>query len=359
MKSELSDAGAERLITRSDEPVNLEMPFSTLADWITPNEQLYVRCHFPVPRIDPPTWRLEITGAVTKTLTLSLAELQQMPMQTVTATMECAGNGRSFLEPKVKGVQWDTGAVGNASWTGVRLSDVLQRAGINADAVEVILEGADRGPIKEPPRPPGEIHYARSVPLAKANDDVLLAFAINGEPLTPEHGFPLRAVVPGWFGMASVKWLQRIVATDAPFNGYYQSIDYTFWEHRDGLPTLVPLAEMRVKAQIARPAMHEEVAPGTTYRVHGAAWAADADVTLVEVSTDAGESWQAAELIGDAVKNAWRFWQFTWRTPAEPGTCTLMARASDSAGQTQPAERIAEYGTYMVNHVLPVHVTVG
>jgi DMSO/TMAO reductase YedYZ molybdopterin-dependent catalytic subunit len=131
---------------------------------------------------------------------------------------------------KVKGVAWDLGAVGNAEWTGVRLSDVLERAGVRNGAREVILEGADHGEIKEPPRPPGEIHYTRSVPLEKAQKDVLLAFAMNGEPLTPSHGFPLRAVVPGWFGMAAVKWLQRIIVTDKPFNGYYQSIDYTYWQ---------------------------------------------------------------------------------------------------------------------------------
>jgi DMSO/TMAO reductase YedYZ molybdopterin-dependent catalytic subunit len=171
---------------------------------------------------------------------------------------------------------------GNAEWSGVLLRDVLERAGINSDAREVVLEGADRGAIKEPPRPPSEINYARSVPLEKANADVLLAFEMNGAPLTPAHGFPLRVVVPGWFGMASVKWLQRIVVTREPFNGYYQSIDYTYWEERDGMPTLVPLAEMRVKAQIARPHMDELVAAGQEYRVHGAAWGGEHDVVKVE-----------------------------------------------------------------------------
>jgi DMSO/TMAO reductase YedYZ molybdopterin-dependent catalytic subunit len=351
-------SAASPLIIRGEEPLNLEMPFSTLEDWLTPNDQFYVRCHFPVPQIDARNWRARVEGAVTAPLELSLEELQQFPVHTVTATMECAGNGRSFLEPKVKGVAWDTGAVGNAAWTGVRLRDVLERAGVKKAATEVILEGADRGPIKEPPRPPAEINYARSVPLAKANDDVLLAFSMNGEPLTPEHGFPLRAVVPGWFGMASVKWLQRIIVTDSPFNGYYQSIDYTYWQRREGLPTLAPLAEIQVKAQIARPAMHEKIAAGSEYRVHGAAWASDADVAAVEVSRDGGNSWAPAELLGEPVKNAWRFWQFPWRTPATPGNYTLIARATDSGGRRQPPQRIAEYGTYMINHLLPVNVRV-
>jgi DMSO/TMAO reductase YedYZ molybdopterin-dependent catalytic subunit len=176
--------------------------------------------------------------------------------------------------------------------------------------------------------------------------------------LLPEHGFPLRAVVPGWFGMASVKWLQRIVVTSEPFNGYYQSIDYTYWEQRDGMPTLLPLAEMRVKAQIARPVIGESVSASSSYRVHGAAWAGEAELAAVEVSTDGGASWNPATLLGDAVKNAWRLWEFTWQTPAEPGGYTLMARATDATGATQPTRRVAEYGTYMINHVLPVAVQV-
>ena len=348
----------DRLISRGEEPLNLEMPFATLREFVTPNEKFYVRCHFPVPQTDAVTWRLRIEGAVDAPVEFTLGELRAMSAQTTTATMECAGNGRSHLEPKVKGVSWDLGAVGNAEWTGVLLRDVLNRAGIAADAGEVVLEGADRGAIKEPPRPPGEINYARSLPLEKANADVLLAFEMNGEPLTPEHGFPLRAVVPGWFGMASVKWLQRIVVTRQPFNGYYQSIDYTYWEQRDAMPTLVPLAEMRVKAQIARPHMGEVVPAGKRYRVHGAAWGGEDEITKVELSDDSGASWNPVTLLGEAVKNAWRFWEFQWSAPRQPGDYTLMARATDAAGRTQPAQRIQEYGTYMINHVLPIRIEV-
>ena len=348
----------DEMITRGEEPLNLEMPFATLREFITPNEKFYVRCHFPVPQIDAGSWKLRVEGAVSGVLNTTLEDLRELPRHTIAATMECAGNGRSHLEPKVKGVAWDIGAVGNAQWTGVLLRDVLERAGIASDAREVVLEGADRGAIKEPPRPPGEIHYARGLPLEKANADVLLAFEMNGEPLAPEHGFPLRAVVPGWFGMASVKWLQRIIVTREPFNGYYQSIDYTYWEDRDGMPTLVPLAEMRVKAQIARPHMGEVIAAGEKYRIHGAAWGGKDDVSKVELSDDEGASWKSATLLGDSQKNAWRFWQFEWTAPARPGDCVLMARATDSAGRTQPQHRVQEYGTYMINHVLPIRVQV-
>lgn len=346
------------LIPRSEGIVNLEMPFADLREYRTPTERLYVRCHFPIPEIDAARWRLRLEGAVRQPMELTYEELRALPQTAITMTMECAGNGRAFLEPKVKGVQWELGAVGTAEWRGVPLRLLLERAGLNPDAVEVILEGADRGEIKEPPRPPGEIHYARSLPLAKAQADVLLALELNGDALPAAHGFPLRAVVPGWFGMASVKWLERIVVTTEPFHGYYQSIDYSYWEERAGLPALVPLAAMRTKAQIARPATDEKVPAGTTYRVHGAAWSGESEIEKVEVSTDDGAAWNEATLLGEPVPHAWRLWEFQWQVPATAGTSSLRARATDTRGKVQPATRQPGYGTYMVNHSLPVTVRV-
>jgi len=345
------------MITRSVTPLNLEMPFSSLREFITPNEQFYVRGHFPIPEIDTRSWRLKVEGAVGLPFESSYDELRQMPSKTMTATMECAGNGRSFLEPKVKGVAWDLGAVGNAQWTGVLLRDVLHRAGVKPGAQEVVLEGNDKGTIPDPPRPPGEIYYARSLPIAKASDDVLLAYEMNGQPLSASHGFPLRAVVPGWFGMASVKWLQRIIVTVTPFNGYYQSIDYTYWRRRDGLPTLLPLAEMELKAQIARPSMGEVVPAGAPYRIHGAAWTGTGVIAGVELSSDGGVTWSSAKLLGESVKNAWRFWEYNW-TPSASGNHTLIARACDSSGRTQPELRNPDHGTYVINHWLPIEVEV-
>ena len=207
-----------------------------------------------------------------------------MESVTIPVTLECAGNGRAFLSA-AKGAQWERGAVSNAEWTGVRLNDVLRRAGLKDSARELIFEGADKGEIKESPRPAGKIHYARSMPVEKATDDVLLAFKMNGEDLTPEHGAPVRVIVPGWYGMASVKWLTRIIASAEPFNGYYQTIDYAYWERRRNSPTLVPITEMQVKAQIALPGFADAVRAGQTYRVTGAAWTTEADITKVEIST--------------------------------------------------------------------------
>lgn len=347
------------LIVREQEPLNLEMPFSTLSGFTTPNESFYVRCHFPIPEIATSNWHLRVEGEVEGPLNLRYEDLLEMETRTISATLECAGNNRIFLEPKVKGVQWSLGAVGNAAWTGVPLSVVLTRAKIKAAAVEVILEGADEGEIANPPRPAGAIRYARSLPLAKGLNDVLLAHTMNGERLSPSHGFPLRAIVPGWYAMASVKWLRRIIVTAKPFAGYYQSIDYTYWERTgSGLPTLKPLTEQQIKAEIARPESGEIVQADGVVRIHGAAWSCDADITNVEISVDSGATWQAAQLSGDSVRNAWRLWEYNWQTPAQAGRQTIMARATDSLGRTQPFRRDADHGTYMINHVLPVEVEV-
>lgn len=347
------------LIIRQQEPLNLEMPFSQLNGFITPNESFYVRCHFPIPEIAIADWSLRIEGDVETPFELRYDELLQMNRRTIPAVLECAGNNRIFLEPKVKGVQWALGAVGNANWTGVLLSDVLARAQPKSDAIEVILEGADEGEVDKTPRPTGKISFSRSLPLAKACDDVLLAYEMNGEKLSATHGFPLRAIVPGWYAMASVKWLRRLIVTPKPFNGYYQSLDYTFWDRSGPLPTLEPLREQQVKAEIARPETGVTVPRDSTVRVHGAAWSGEAEITKVEISLDAGVTWQLTRLSGQPVKNAWRLWEYDWNTPPNPGAHTLMARATDSRGRTQPFERNDDHGTYMINHVLPVFVTVG
>lgn len=346
------------LIVREKEPLNLEMPFSTLNGFTTPNESFYVRCHFPIPEITASEWRLEVAGDVAAPFSLSYEELLALESRTIAATLECAGNNRIFLEPPVKGVQWELGAVGNAKWTGVPLSAVLTRAQLGPGAIEVILDGADEGEVDRTPRPSGKISYSRSLPLGKACDDVLLAYEMNGEKLTAAHGFPLRAIVPGWYAMASVKWLTRLIVTSKPFNGYYQSLDYSFWDRSGALPTLAPLTELQVKAEVARPVNGGTVPTNTTVKVRGAAWSCDADITKVEISVDSGTTWDGAQLVDSSVKNAWRLWEYNWRTPVHPGKQTLLARATDSRGRVQPFEHDANRGTYMINHVLPIEVEV-
>ncbi len=345
-------------IMRSESPLNLEMPFSSLDSFLTPTKSFYVRTHFPIPVIDRDAWWLHVEGEVGKPFAINYEQLITSKSVTAPVTLECAGNNRSFLEPKVKGVQWDLGAVSTAEWTGVRLSTLLDRATLKPNACEVILEGADCGMLEDPKGPPGELKFTRSIPLEKARRDVLLAYKMNGDDLPPEHGFPVRVIVPGWYAMASVKWLQRIIVTDRPFTGYYQTIDYAYWEKRDDIAELKPLTEMQVKAEIARPAEDEIVPANSSVCVRGGAWACDAEIIKVELSTDGGATWSDTKLLGERKPNAWRFWEFNWQTPARSGKQTLIARATDSLGRTQPVMRDHDRGTYMINHLLPIEVEV-
>ncbi|HST30694.1 MAG TPA: sulfite oxidase [Chthoniobacterales bacterium] len=344
-------------IVRSEEPPNLEMPFEQLDGFLTLTKSFYVRTHFPVPKIDKEKWRLRVEGEVEKPFEIGYDELVKLESRKIPATLECAGNNRSFLEPKVKGVQWGLGGVGNAEWTGIPLSTLLDRAVLKSSAVEIILEGADHGRLEDPKSPRGEIHFARSIPMEKT-PDVLLAYRMNDVDLPPEHGFPLRAIVPGWFAVASIKWLQRIIVTAEPFNGYYQTLDYAYWKRRGRDAELTPLSELQIKAEIAQPSSGEIVKANTNIRVHGAAWTGRGEITKVELSVDNGKTWNAARLDDESKPGAWRLWQFDWKTPAEPGKATLIARATDSVGQSQPSERDWDRGTYMINHLLPITVEV-
>jgi DMSO/TMAO reductase YedYZ molybdopterin-dependent catalytic subunit len=346
------------MIIRESDPLNLEAPFAALDGLITPTDQFYVRSHFPVPQVKVADWRLRVEGAVKKPVELTLDDLRKMKSKRQIVTLECAGNARIFLAPQVPGAQWGLGAVSTAEWTGVRLSDILERAGVKPGAVDVVLEGADQGKPKEPPIPPEKIRYSRSLPLAKVDEDALLAYEMNGAPLTAPHGFPLRAVVQDWFGMSSVKWLSRIVVIEEAFQGYFQTIDYAYWVQQNGIPVRVPITEMQVKAQIARPAPHEIVGRDTDYRISGAAWGGASAVTRVEVSVDGGKTFAEAELLGKPVPHAWRLWQHKWHTPFGPGPCTLVARATDASGHVQPAERDAHWGSYVICHTLGMEVEV-
>jgi DMSO/TMAO reductase YedYZ molybdopterin-dependent catalytic subunit len=348
------------MITRQRMPDNLEFPFASLDSFLTPNGRFYVRTHFEEPEIDADEWRLSVAGKVRKPLTLSYDELREMPSRTVTALLECSGNSRVFLKPPQSGLRWEQGAVGNAEWTGVPLSALLERAGADEQAVDIVLEGTDQGESHAAnASTPGKVSFARSLPLEVARRaEVILAYQMNGSDLPRAHGFPVRAIVPGWYGMASVKWLKRIVVLDRPFHGYFQTFMYTGWAKRDGLPTLVPVTEIEVKSQIARPTSHETVPARSTYLVHGAAWAGKAQIAKVEISTDNGGSWSAAELDRKSLPFAWRFWHYEWKTPARGGTRVLLARATDDAGRVQPMTRDDDRRDAVINHVQPITVEV-
>jgi DMSO/TMAO reductase YedYZ molybdopterin-dependent catalytic subunit len=345
------------MIVRMHEPQNLEMPFHTLPDWKVPTERFYVRSHFAAPRVNPGRYELSVEGHVEKPFTLTIDELKALPATTRPLTLECAGNSRVFLVPPARGVQWSNGAVGNADWTGVPLSTLLERAKPKAGAIDVVLVGADSGTIADPATP-GAIHFDRSLPLAKAmKPEVLIAHGMNGANLTAAHGFPVRAVVGGWYGMASVKWLTRIVVTDRPHTGFFQTLDYSYFVRTPAGPVLTPVREVQPKAAIARPGVHEVVPFGKPYTVAGAAWAGENKVAKVEVSTDGGATWNPAKIDGEAKPFCWVTWRYDW-TPRDLGTAALVARCTDAAGATQPEKRDPDRRTYMINHLVPVEVLV-
>ncbi len=324
-----------RLIARSVRPPDFETPVALLDSFLTPLDAFYVRCHMPVPTgLDEAAWRLAIDGEASTPATLSLAELRQMPATTVTVTLECAGNGRAFFDPPVAGIQWRKGAVGTSTWTGVRLADVLKRAGARSTATHVWVAGADRPMGTQPP-------FVRQVPIAKAMDPgTILAYAMNGQPIPAVHGFPLRLVVPGWEGAYAIKWLNKITVATTEHDGFWVATGYRYPTKRVAPGAAVdavdmaPLTGLAVKSLITRPLDGAVVPPGRV-TVAGFAWAGEIDITRVDVSVDAGASWQAAQLTGKPEKFAWRRFEFAFDATRQD-THTILSRATDAKGVTQP-----------------------
>lgn len=324
-----------RLLVRSARPPDYETPVELLDQWITPNPQFYVRSHMPEPpRALMEQASLAIDGHVTSPLTFTVDELRKMPRTTVTVTLECAGNGRAFFEPSMPGIQWERGAVGNARWTGVRLADLLKRAGLQEGSRNVLMHGGERPLGTQPP-------FIRQLPLAKAvHPDTIIADEMNGEPLPLAHGFPFRTIVPGWEGAYSVKWLARLQVIAADYDGFWVGTAYRYPtrpvapgaavppEHMGPLTTLV------VKSIITRPLDGAVVAPGRV-AIAGHAWAGERDVARVEISTDRGVTWQPARLVGEQARYAWRRFEFDYEATT-PGSHVVLSRATDSEGDTQP-----------------------
>ena len=345
-------AQERNIVTQS--PENSETPLADVHGWVTPTRLFFVRNHFEVPTLDLTNWRLTVGGCVARPLVLTWDELNTMPQRTVMATLECAGNGRSFLAQKVPGVQWSAGAVAHAEWSGVPLRDVLEEAGIADDVVEVVGEGADVGREADHPEP---MHFARGLPRAKAlHRDTLLALRMNGEPLTPSHGFPVRLVVPGWYGVASVKWLTKIDALRVPFGGYFQTVKYTVKRDGAGGAQITPLAEMAIKSEIVRPFAGEALGLGKQ-RVFGLAWAGEEPVAKVELSIDGGKAWHEAELLGPWVPYSWMMWEYLWNI-REAGSYELLSRAMSVSGQRQPTQYDPNNCGYMIHFSRPIPVRV-
>jgi len=313
---------------------NRGMPLEALRYPITPAGLHYLLTHFDIPDVDSASWRLEVRGKVARPLALSLDELKALPSVTLAVTMECAGSGRAQAFPRPVGQPWNLDAVSTASWTGVRVAEVLRRAGVEPDTVDVAFHGADHGVER------GEEHtYARSLALDHAlRDEVLLAWAMNGADLPPQHGAPLRLVVPGWYGMGNVKWLTRIEAIDRPFGGYQQAHNYHY-RLTDDDPG-VPVTHQKVRALLLPPGVPDflsraRIVQAGRVRLTGRAWSG-AGLTVTRVEVGVGGVWRDA-VLGDPLGDyAWRGFSFDWNAP--PGEYELSCRATDASGAVQPLE---------------------
>ncbi len=332
---------------------NHGMPLEALRFPITPVGLHYLLIHYDVPVVDGAAWRLTVAGE--RELSLRLDDLRDRPALEMTATMECAGNGRARLDPRPVSQPWLLEAVGTARWTGAALRPLLEEAGVSEGTVEVLFTGLDRGI-----EGGEEQRFQRSLPLDEAmGDDVLLAYEMNGAPLPPQHGFPLRLLVPGWYGMTNVKWLERIELVDRPFEGYQQSWSYRLRQEEEEPGE--PLQRMLPRSLLVPPGIPEFLTRDRTveageHLIEGRAWSGLAPVERVEVSDDGGKTWGEAELEPPEGRWAWRGWRFRW--DARPGEHLLCSRARDEAGNEQPLEPAWNLGGYSNNAVQTVRVSV-
>jgi DMSO/TMAO reductase YedYZ molybdopterin-dependent catalytic subunit len=320
------------LVVHRAHPLNCETSIPALLGGVVmPNAQFYVRNHFQIPKLEPATFRLTVGGLVERPLSLSLRDLRNMRSQTLFATIECAGNGRTLFHPPVEGEKWNLGAVSTAEWTGVPLAEILDRAGVRTGAREALFRGADGGALAGHS---GPIRFERSLELDHARDaNALLAYAMNGEPLPIQHGYPLRLIVPGWYAVASVKWLTEIELIDRPFAGHYQAENYWYEWERNGEVVREPVTLQRVRALITEPAPNQETRCGEV-AIRGVAWSGAAPIACVEVSVGGG-NWQEARLVSERKRHSWQWWELITRV-RDPGLAALRARATDLAGRTQP-----------------------
>jgi DMSO/TMAO reductase YedYZ molybdopterin-dependent catalytic subunit len=349
-----ADTVDPRLVVVNADPFNAEAPLDEQIGLITPNPTFYVRSNFNIPRIAAPDWQLRIDGTVERPLTLSYDELLALPSRTVLVTLECAGNGRAGLNPPASGEPWQYHAVSTAEWTGVPLATLLEKVGPESRTREIMVEGHDRGTVATRQ---GEIPFARSLQLDRAlHPDTILAYAMNGEVLPVHHGFPARLLVPGWYGMASVKWVRQITAINYAFDGYYQVERYIMAHPERGETHTVPLSTMRVRSLITEPAAGASIGRAPCH-IRGLAWSGQSPVARVEVSTDGGATWGQARFASDPHPYTWRRWEYAWQ-PQSTGTIRLQSRAFDESGEGQPTEPEWNRLGYANNAIQVIEVTV-
>jgi|GEM_PF-18262 len=324
--------GDPGLVVHRENPLNCETSIAALIGGVVmPNARFYVRNHFPTPALDPDTYELAVTGLVERPLRLRLRDLHTMPSHSHVVTLECAGNGRFFFDPSVAGEQWRFGAASTAEWTGVPLVEILDRATLTTAAHDIVFRGADGGLVDGSTAP---VKFERSLSLDDARSSgALVAYAMNGEPLPLQHGRPVRLIVPGWYAVASVKWLTDIEAVGEPFEGFYQTDRYVYEWQRDRRITREPVRLQRVRALITEPTDGASVTAADLV-VRGVAWSGAAPIDRVDVSIGRGP-WQPARLIGERRRCSWQWWELLTRCDTR-GASLVRARATDLAGRTQP-----------------------
>jgi DMSO/TMAO reductase YedYZ molybdopterin-dependent catalytic subunit len=361
--SDVAPEAARELNVRSQDPLCASASLSYLDDELTPTRHFFIRNHFAIPRLDPSSWALSVWGEVERPFMLRYKDLKGLPSKEVVCLLECAGNSRSTMQPPAEGVPWDHGAVGTARWRGVPVAAVLEQASLRPKSTNVLFEGADFGKERTAPGvlAPTEGSYAMSLPLEKAlHPDTVLAYEMNGESLSAEHGYPVRLLVPGWYGMASVKWLVNIRVLNQPFRGFHENDYYVFVaEGERDTPIGQRVTTIRVKSLITWPGRGGLIPTGT-HRIRGVAWSGQGAISQVEVSTDNGRSWHQAALQEPQSPYAWQRWEYQWEV-RKPGYYLIRARATDDKGNTQPLQAPWNFRGYAVNstHTVPVTVRPG
>jgi len=349
--------GKEKMIVLSSKPIVLEMPTNGFEHFITPTDMFFVRNNIGMPVIDINKWSLVVDGEVNTTLRLSMDDIKRFKKVEAVVTLECFGNSRSFFKPKVAGNQWKNGGIGTAQWKGVRLKDIIEKAGITDKSRHVVFDGADE------PFAVGAPDFKRSIPIEKALDpNTLLVYEMNGMQLPVYHGYPLRALVPGWGGSASVKWLKNINVSEREFGGFYMIDKYRYPKFPVSPGTKVSpmdmavLTDLDVKSIITRPIDGAKV-PSREMAITGYAWTGEAEIKKVEVSTDIGRTWHKAKIIRSGGQYVWSLWEHKWRAD-RPGFYLLMSRATDTRGRMQPLHQEWNQDGYLYNVVDKVGIHV-
>ena len=344
-----------RMLQLNGYAIDAETPLDALTTYLTPNDLFFVRHHWNPMYPGVRTWKLAVDGEVETPLALTLADLKRLPRTTVTCILQCAGNGRGLFRPTVPGVQWKYGAVGNARWAGVRVADILEKAGVKATGKHLHTFGSDKPPENVPP-------FSRSIEMEKALSDCILAYEMNGEPLSQLHGAPARLVVPGWAGDHWMKWATRLSPQPEPQKGFYMDTAYRF-PRSPGEPGVVfkpeemePVKELAVKSNIVDAPAAAKVGKGIELR--GFAFSGAPDISKVELTDDDGSTWFEARLAAEHDPWAWRLWSLRY-VPKAPGTLRLAARATDSKGSIQPKEAVWNQSGYLHNawHTVEIEVT--